>query len=203
MALLSIGGTSIVERCARARMRPVASSVGTSSMSATGFAAAEQLRQRFVDREQSLVHASFRCARMNAAMPASSFRSSSGSFVSTLASLATATMCGSFGCSSAFAGRGAPDLELRDRRELEALDDQQVARREALHLLVERRLVRAAQLVHQHPAPRRGHQDLGGAGVAVAIGILARLVDVEGVVRVLDERHAQPARRRSAGSASR
>jgi hypothetical protein len=40
MALLSIGGTSIAERCARARTRPVASSVGTSSISATGLAPA-------------------------------------------------------------------------------------------------------------------------------------------------------------------
>src|SRR3954463_2152362 len=36
MALLSMGGTSIVERCARASTRPVASSVGMSSTSATG-----------------------------------------------------------------------------------------------------------------------------------------------------------------------
>src|ERR1051326_848288 len=58
-------------------------------------------------------------------------------------------------------------------------------------LLVERRLVRAAQLVHQHPAARRGDEDLGRAGLPVAVGVLAGLVDVEGVVRVLDERDAQ------------
>jgi len=40
-------------------------------------------------------------------------------------------------------------------------------------------------------APRGRYQHLRGAGVAMAIGILARLVDVEGMVRVLDERHAQ------------
>src|SRR5205085_6241957 len=50
----------------------------------------------------------------------------------------------------------------------------------------------AAQLVHQHPAARRGDEHLGGAGVAVTIGVLARLVDVERVVRVLDKRHPQP-----------
>src|SRR6478672_2047396 len=40
MALLSSGGTFMVERCGRASTRPVASSVGTSSMSATGLARA-------------------------------------------------------------------------------------------------------------------------------------------------------------------
>jgi hypothetical protein len=40
IALLSIDGTSIVERCARASTRFVASRVGTSSTSATGLALA-------------------------------------------------------------------------------------------------------------------------------------------------------------------
>src|SRR5207244_13624715 len=44
------------------------------------------------------------------------------------------------------AGRGAPDFELGDGGELEALHQQQVAGRKALELLLERRLVRAAQL---------------------------------------------------------
>src|SRR6185369_12510555 len=35
-----MGGTSMVERCERASTRPLASRVGTSSTSATGFAAA-------------------------------------------------------------------------------------------------------------------------------------------------------------------
>src|SRR5436190_9187935 len=90
------------------------------------------------------------------------------------------------------AGDAAPDLELRNRRVLEAFHDDQVACRKAGELRVERRLRRAAQLMHQHPAARRGHQHFGGAGVAVPVGVLARLVDVEAVVRVLDERDAQP-----------
>src|SRR3954468_117208 len=90
------------------------------------------------------------------------------------------------------ARHGGPDLELQDRPVLEALDDQQGARREVLHLLVERRLLRAAQLVHEHPAPRRGDQYLARAGVPVAVGVLAGLVDVEAVVRVLDERNLDP-----------
>src|SRR6267378_5849082 len=90
------------------------------------------------------------------------------------------------------AGHAAPDFELRNRRVLETLDDHDVARREARELRVERGLGGAAQLVHQHPAARGRDEHFRGAGVAVAVGVLARLVDVERVVRVLDERHAQP-----------
>src|SRR6185436_10934590 len=71
-------------------------------------------------------------------------------------------------------------------------DDEEVAGRQALHLLFERRLVGPAQLVHQHPAPRRSDQHLRGAGVAMAIRVLAWLVYVERVMSVLDERYAQP-----------
>src|SRR4026209_533470 len=62
-----------------------------------------------------------------------------------------------------------------------------------LHLLLENRLLRAAQLVHEHPAPRRGHQHLGCARLAVTVGILARMVHVETVMRMLDQRNAQSA----------
>ena len=47
----------------------------------------------------------------------------------------------------------------------------------------------AAQLMHQDPAARRGDQHLGAARVPVAVRILARLVHVEGMVGVLDERY--------------
>ena len=192
MALLSIGGTSMVEVCARARMRLVASSVGTSSTSATGFASASSRASASSTREQALVQCSSSFFRMNCAIAVHVVQVEQRQF------------CLHFGVArhrddvrvvrvqQRLAGLGAPHLELGDRRELEALDQQQVAGRDALHLLLERRLVRAAQLVHQHPAPRRGHQDLRRAGMAVAVGILARVVDVEGVVRVLDQRHAQP-----------
>ena len=42
-----------------------------------------------------------------------------------------------------------------------------------------------------HALRRRGHH-LVGARLAMAPGVLARVVDVEAVVRVLDHRHPQP-----------
>src|SRR5438105_2989617 len=90
------------------------------------------------------------------------------------------------------AGDAAPHLELGNGRMLEAFHDHQVAGRQAFELFLEWWLGCAAQLVHQHPAARRGDEHLGGAGVAVAVGILAGLVDIEGMVRVLDERDPQP-----------
>jgi len=52
--------------------------------------------------------------------------------------------------------------------------------------LVERRLGSAAQLVQQCPARRGGDDHLVGAGLAVQPAVLARLVQVERVVCVLD-----------------
>src|SRR5688572_9563489 len=91
------------------------------------------------------------------------------------------------------AGLGAPDFQLRDRRVLVALHQQQVAGGDVLHLLLERRLRGAAQLVHQHPAPRGRDQDLARAGLAMAVGVLSFLVDVESMVGMLDERNTQAA----------
>ena len=53
------------------------------------------------------------------------------------------------------------------------------------------RLAGAAQLVHQGPAPGRGHQNFGRAGLAVSPGILAGHVDIEGMMGVLDDGNAQ------------
>ena len=88
----------------------------------------------------------------------------------------------------------AVDLQLRHALALEALDQHQVARGQPLEQLRESRLRRAPQLVHQRPAPRRADQHLAASGVAVAIGVLARLIHVEGVVGVLDEGDREPAR---------
>src|SRR5712692_6295695 len=74
---------------------------------------------------------------------------------------------------------------------LVALDQQQVAWRDALDLLLERGLGLAAQLVHDDPAFLGHHHHLAAAGLAVAIRILARLVDVEAVMRVLDHRYPE------------
>ncbi len=67
----------------------------------------------------------------------------------------------------------------------------------ARQLLVQGRLCLVAQLVHQDPAPVRCDQHFGGAGFAVPVRILARLVDVEGMVGVLDQRNLQPLRNKT------
>ena len=51
---------------------------------------------------------------------------------------------------------------------------------------VQGRLGRPAQLVDHRPAPRGGEHHLVGAGLAVAPGVLARLVEVDLVMGVLD-----------------
>jgi hypothetical protein len=89
-------------------------------------------------------------------------------------------------------GAGAVHLDPRDGVELPAFHEDQVAGPQAPQLLLERGLGRAAKLVHERPALRGAHQDLRAAGLPVAPRILARGIDLERVVRVLDERHAQP-----------
>src|SRR6266852_5512186 len=87
----------------------------------------------------------------------------------------------------------APDFELGKRIALVALDEQQVAGRDSLDLLLERGFRLAAQLVHDHPALFGHHYHLAAARFAMAIGIPSRMIDLEAVVRVLDERHLQAA----------
>src|SRR5712672_2174140 len=87
----------------------------------------------------------------------------------------------------------APDLELRQGMMLVSFNEQQIAGRNAPDLVFQRRLRLAAELVHDDPAPVGHDHDLAAARLAVAIGILARLIDVEAVMRVLDHRHLQAA----------
>src|SRR5262249_44335055 len=49
------------------------------------------------------------------------------------------------------------------------------------------------QLVDERPAVGRADEDLGGPCHAMGVGVLARLVDVKGVVRVLEGRDLEPA----------
>src|SRR3954451_20872585 len=191
MALLSIGGTSMVERCARARTRPLASSAGTSSSSETWVAPARSCASASSTESRPLF--------MQLEMRGHEFCDGGVVIQVEDRKLRPHRAVARHGddmrvvrMQQAFPGRGAPYLELRNRSELESFHDDQVARRQALHLLLEGGLVGAAQLVHQHRAPRRSDEDLRAAGVAMAIRVLARLVDVERVVGVLDERHAQP-----------
>ena len=69
--------------------------------------------------------------------------------------------------------------------EFEALDQQQVNRRHAAHQLVEGRFGVATQFVLQSPAAARDDHDLARSGFAVAPRILARPIEIEGMVRML------------------
>jgi hypothetical protein len=82
---------------------------------------------------------------------------------------------------------------------LEAFYEHQVAVLQALQQVLERRLRGAAKLVHQRPARAAQEQHLVTAGLAQALRILARAIDLDVLVAVLDERHDEP-RALSAGT---
>ncbi len=71
---------------------------------------------------------------------------------------------------------------------LEAFDEHQIARREASENLGQSRFGAAADLMHLHPAAGGGHDHLARPGFAVLVGILARLIDIERVMRVFHGR---------------
>ena len=86
---------------------------------------------------------------------------------------------------------GAVHFDLAVQLALETLDDDEIGRRHFFEQLRQSRLGGAAQFVHQRPAPGRGDQHLGGAGLAMHPGVLARHVDIELVMGVLDHGDAQ------------
>src|SRR4029453_11308407 len=88
----------------------------------------------------------------------------------------------------------AVDLELRDRGALETLDQYDIARRQPLERLVQRQFQPPAELVLQCPAHGGRHQHLLATGFAMPERILARLIEIELVMRVLDQRDRQAAR---------
>ncbi len=89
----------------------------------------------------------------------------------------------------------AKDLDLGNRLALEALHDQKIAGRHARDEFVQRQFGRAPQFVHQGPPNARRQHHFAAACVPVAIGVLAGLVDIELVVRALDQGHREAARR--------
>jgi len=103
------------------------------------------------------------------------------------------------GIKKRLADRGAEDFELRMGVALKTLDDHQIDRGELRQDFGERQLGCLTQLVNDRPAPARGDCDLARAGLAVQPRILARMVDVEVMVGVLDGRdlEAAPDQRRN------
>ena len=76
----------------------------------------------------------------------------------------------------------------------EAFDDHQIHRAQLCQYLHERRLGFAAKLMHDRPAPAGNDRDFARAGLPMQPGILARLVEIEFMMRVLDGRDFQAAR---------
>jgi hypothetical protein len=83
------------------------------------------------------------------------------------------------------------DLELGQGRTFVAFDKHEIARRESIERLVHRQLRRPPEFVHQCPADAGGDQNLGTAGMTMTEAVLSGMVDLERVVRVLDQRYPQ------------
>ena len=76
---------------------------------------------------------------------------------------------------------------------LEAFDDHQIDRAQLRQDFHERRFRLVPQLMHEGPAPIGDDGDFAGAGLAVQPRILARPIDIEFVMRMLDGRDLEPA----------
>ena len=100
------------------------------------------------------------------------------------------------------AQRRAMHLQLGERVRLEALDQHHVDR---LHPSQQLRQggFRPGDLVQQRPTMAAGHQHLMRASLAVAVGVLARPIHVEAMMRVLHRRDAQTLPRAAAAAARR
>jgi hypothetical protein len=89
---------------------------------------------------------------------------------------------------------GPPDLDLEQVAFLEALHQHPVhALVQFGQEVVDREPRRLLELAHQRQPAVGGDHHLEGPSLAMAPGVLARMVDVEIVVGVLDHRDAQPA----------
>ena len=85
--------------------------------------------------------------------------------------------------------RGSPHLDLRQHGELESFHHHPVAGPELGDEVVHGRIGPGRELADLRQAAIGGDHDLRGAGLPVPPGVLALVVDVEAVMRVLDDRH--------------
>src|SRR5215469_8294145 len=79
------------------------------------------------------------------------------------------------------------------RVKFEAFDQQEVYWGHLRYQLIEGRFWVAAQCVLQSPAASRSDHDFASSGLSVAPRILTWLIEIEGVVCMLDGRHRDPA----------
>ena len=86
------------------------------------------------------------------------------------------------------------DFNLRVIMMLETLHDHQIDRSHSLQQFVERGLGCAAQLVHQRPTLSRGDHHLPRTRLPMEPGVLARLIDVKGMMGMLYRGYGDSAR---------
>src|ERR1700730_251789 len=77
---------------------------------------------------------------------------------------------------------------------LEALDKQEIDRAHPGYQLLELKFWRAAQLMHQRAAILPGNHHSPRRGLAVPPRIFSRLIDIEGMMRVLERRYGDATR---------
>ena len=94
-----------------------------------------------------------------------------------------------------FLAREPRNLDLWMPAALEALNKNQVAGREFGDQLLQWGLRRVPQFMHQGPSLPRGDDDFMRAGFAMPIAIFAGNVDIKCMMRMLNGRYAQSARR--------
>src|ERR1700674_387124 len=90
-----------------------------------------------------------------------------------------------------FAGCLAMDFQFGERLAFEAFHKDDIAGRELLKQLIERRLWRTAQFVHQHPTFPTADQNFGRPRFTMAIGVLPRTIYIEAMMSMLDYRDPQ------------
>src|SRR6266567_3914536 len=92
------------------------------------------------------------------------------------------------------AERGTVEFKLRMRLAFVAFDQHEIDRAELREQNRQRWLGFGAQLVNERPTLGRTDQNLGRSDYPMGVRILAGLVDVEGVVGVLERRHSKTTR---------
>ena len=128
---------------------------------------------------------------MKSAMAFTSSRPNTGTGQGAIGPLAaTAITEGSWPASSGWPSVGIAHLDLGVALALVAFGDDEIRVRELGDDRLERRFRLRPKLVHQRPAVSRYDRHLPGAGLAVAPGIAPFVIDVEGMVGMLDGRDA-------------
>lgn len=87
----------------------------------------------------------------------------------------------------------AKNLQFRMKLPFEALNQDQIAWAYTPQEFGQSSFGLIAHLVNLHPAPSRGHDHFARAGLAMFVGVLARVIDIECVMGVLERRHFQTA----------